>query len=237
MKIGRLAGMAACALGLAALGLTGPSGTASADDVGAETVEIEKPAAALPAEEPEEEEEEEEREPNDFLREGWYLQAQFAYGLENFDVGFAVDNALGGNMAAGYRFHPLGAMELEFEYLDQFAYKNTSSQINRTFNVSFNGRLYPLGTLFEPDSLAARFQPFLKVGPAWMWIQEKNFDGKNNDGDLAGRFGAGMDFYITQHIVATLYANYMLPIGGPLGDYQYASGGIGFKWRFGSPDY
>jgi opacity protein-like surface antigen len=211
------------ATGALALGL---AGGAVADDVGGETVEVTPPPPeAGDAEEPAAE--------HDFTRDGWYAQGQFAYGLENFDE-VEADDAFGGNFALGYRFHPLGAMDVEFEYLDQFDFDGPAeAQVNSSFNVSLNGRLYPLATLFDPASLANRFQPFLKLGVAWMWVREQDPDASSrNNGAVAGRFGAGLDVYLTQKIVLTLSGNYMLP-NNSIEDRQYTSVGAGLQYRFG----
>lgn len=222
--------LVAAATGALALGL---SGGATADEPGGETVEITPPPPDT-----HEEEEEEPAPEYDFTREGWYLQGQFMYGIDNFD-GVSAKNALGGNGAAGYRFHPLGAMDVEFEYLDQFDFEGQNqgqAKVNDTFNISLNGRLYPLATLFDAGSPANRFQPFLKLGVAWMWMRQDNPDGsKNNNGAVAGRFGAGLDVYVTEKIVLTLCGNFMLP-NNPLEDRQYASVGGGLQYRFGGGD-
>jgi hypothetical protein len=215
--------LVAAATGALALGL---AGGAAADDVGGETVELTPPSA-------DEGEEEEPAAENDFTRDGWYMQGQFAYGLENFDE-VESDDAFGGNFAIGYRFHPLGAMEVEFEYLDQFDFDGPGdAQVNSSFNASLDGRLYPLASLFDPGSLANRFQPFLKLGVAWMWVREQNPDASSrNNGAVAGRFGAGLDVYLTQKVVLTLAANYMLP-NNPIEDRQYTSLAGGLQYRFG----
>jgi hypothetical protein len=90
-----------------------------------------------------------------------------------------------------------------------------------------------LATLFDPASLANRFQPFLKLGVAWMWVREQDPDASSrNNGAVAGRFGAGLDVYLTQKIVLTLSGNYMLP-NNSIEDRQYTSVGAGLQYRFG----
>jgi hypothetical protein len=233
MPIRRWGFLVAWGIALVGVGLPTLATRATADEPSEGTVEISPEPEAVPPPE------EEPPPAVDYTREGWYVQLQFAYGIENFTdlpSGLDVDDALGGNVAAGYRFHPLGALDLEFEYLDQFDFRGIDAQINRTFNISLNGRLYPIATLFEPDSIANRFQPFAKVGVAWMWVQGRALDEKLNDGNVAGRFGLGLDIYLTESIVLTAYGNYMLP-NGDINDVQYASVGAGFQWRFGTPDY
>jgi len=167
--------------------------------------------------------------PLDFTRNGWYLQAQGVYAFENFDR-FDVDDGAGLNVLGGWRFWRMFGMELETEYIDNFA-GNGGDPDYRTFNFAVSGRAYPLARVFEPHSIFNRFQPWLKAGVSWMWVDPSG-GGDRNRGDIAGRFGAGMDFYITQHWVLAVSGNYQLG-GLDVSDYSYLSVGGGVQYRFG----
>lgn len=173
---------------------------------------------------------------DDFTREGWYVQAQGAYAREFFDTpaGVEAHDAIGGNVAAGYRVHPLAAMELELEYVDQFDFGNAGpAKVESTFNLAVNGRLYPLATLFHPGGWGNRFQPFLEAGPAWMWVREKQPDGEDrNKGSFAGRVGLGLESYVTENVVIVVYGNFMAPCCEN-SEYTYGTAGIGLQYRFG----
>jgi hypothetical protein len=214
----------------AALCLAGAPGLARADEPGGESVEVEAPEKQEPEElEPEEEEEEEELEV-DYTRDGFYAQAQGVYALEDFDT-FSVDDDAGFNVAFGWRGWRVFAGELEVEWINGFEGQGGDPDF-RVYDVGLLARLYPLAWIFEPDSFANRFQPFVKAGPAWQWVERRGGGLPNRDvAAFAGRFGAGLDFYVTPKFVLTLGANYMLPTSDTE-DFKYLSAGGGLQYRF-----
>lgn len=199
----------------------------------------------------------------DFTRDGWYLQAQGLFAFQNFGVkavptgpittpllGANVtvedidvrNRGAGFNLLAGYRMGRNFAGELEFEFIESFdvdvdlllnGSPSTVKPYVRTYNLALNLRVYPLARLFDPGSVFNRFQPFVKVGPAWQYAAVR-YKGSSifSDGGFAGRFGAGLDIYITKNIVFTTGANYMLP-GGDVKGFDYVSIGGGLQYRFG----
>jgi hypothetical protein len=95
-----------------------------------------------------------------------------------------------------------------------------------------NTKIYPLARAFEQDSVLARFQPFAQVGVGWQWAQRKGFGlPKNNTGDIVGRFGGGLEVYLTENFALTGNAVYALS-GGKVDDFRYLSFGWGVQWRF-----
>ena len=61
-------------------------------------------------------------------------------------------------------------------------------------------------------SQSPRAASMVKAGPAWQWgVLRSGGDKIGSDGGFAGRFGAGLDIYITKNIVFATGANYMLP--------------------------
>lgn len=169
--------------------------------------------------------------PPDYTREGWYLQAQGLYAFENFDD-FDVGDDAGFNVAGGWRGWEMFAGEFEFEFVNRFPGKDTTPDF-RTYNASLLLKLYPLARVFESDSVFNRFQPWLKAGPGWMWVERRGGGQSHRDrGDFAGRFGAGMDLYLTQHWVVVLSANYELPTSD-VSQFPYLSAGGGIQYRFG----
>ena len=76
------------------------------------------------------------------------------------------------------------------------------------------------------------------TAPSWQWVQSRGFSGGNavdDDGGFAGRFGAGLEIYLTESIVLTGDASYSLPVGGA-SDFSYWTFGGGFQWRFAGPE-
>jgi opacity protein-like surface antigen len=174
----------------------------------------------------------EEEEGADYTREGWYLQAQGLYAFQNFHD-FDVDDDAGFNVTAGWRGWEMFAGEFEFEFVNRFPGQDTDPDF-RVYDASLLLKLYPLARVFEPDSVFNRFQPWLKAGPGWMWVERRGGGQSHRDrGDFAGRFGAGMDLYLTQHLVVVLSANYELPTSD-VSQFPYLSAAGGIQYRFGS---
>jgi opacity protein-like surface antigen len=178
--------------------------------------------------------------PHDFTRDGWYVQAQGIYALENFGktgnystLGLEVDNTFGFNVEAGYRVAQLFALGAEFEWTHAFESDDDELRIG-TYNVGIPFRLYPLARLFDPGSMANRFQPFIKLSPTWMWGERERGDHQDSGkGGFVGRMGGGLDVYITDHFVFVTSALYNWPTAN-IDSLGYWSFGAGLQYRFGS---
>jgi opacity protein-like surface antigen len=136
-----------------------------------------------------------------------------------------VDAAFGVNGRIGYRLHPRVAVEGEFEWIDGFDFK-----------VADNEKLVRGETWFASGNVKAfvltqRFQPFVLVGAGYYHAKYKLLDTKETDGDAALRAGLGFDGYITEHVVITFDAQYVLPFGD-VDDLDYTSIGVGVQYRF-----
>jgi hypothetical protein len=237
MKIQRALAVALMLSWLAGVAVLAPPRLARADEPGEGTVNIPPEEPESSAAEPAEEEEAPEV---DYTRDGWYAQAQGVYGLENFDLpsGESADDGTGFNLLAGYRMGRNFAGEVEFEFMNQFGLKDQTpdSFDFRTWWLGMNFRVYPLARLFAPDSWGNRVQPYLKAGAGWQWGQTIYVLGKNwHDGSFAARFGGGLDFYVTDHIVLTAGAAYQY-ITGDVNNYRYISLGGGIQYRFSGED-
>ena len=87
--------------------------------------------------------------------------------------------------------------------------------------------------------LTGRTQPFLLAGIGFMNIQTESYQlpgstmssASGNKTDYAMRFGGGVDFYATKHIVASLEGSYVLPTGRLQG-WDYYTFGLGMQYRF-----
>lgn len=175
----------------------------------------------------------------DYVREGWYVGARGVYAIEEFDVDASVDDDFGFNVFAGYRMYEGLASDFEFEYIDAFSARGRPAGPDfdiRTFDLSWNFRVYPLAWVFEPDSVFQRVQPYLSAGPSLQWVQLQRVPGGDRDeGNFAGRLGGGIDFYLTDSVALSADAIYTIGTGD-VSDYPYLSVGWGITYRFGGEE-
>ena len=172
----------------------------------------------------------------DYVRTGWYAGARGVYTQEDFDIDAEVDDDFGFNLFAGYRLFSFLGSDFEFEYVDALPARGKPAGPNydvRTFNLSWNFRAYPLAWAFEPSSPFQRVQPYLSAGVSNQWVQlRRQPAGNSNQGNFAGRLGAGIDFYLTEHLALTSNGIYTLGTGD-VNDFHYWSIGWGLLYRFG----
>ncbi len=156
---------------------------------------------------------------SDFARPGVYFGAGGTYAIENFDVpGYNLDNTFGFNVRAGYRAIPNLAVELEYEWYDDFGIQGVEVD---GWALTVNGKGY-LAT--------GRVQPFVLVGLGVIH-GEASAGGLSLDDEAFGvRLGAGIDAYTTENLVISIDASYVLPTGN-LDDFQYFALGWGLQWR------
>ncbi len=177
----------------------------------------------------------------DYTRDGWYVGARGLWGVEDFDTKGSADDTWGADLYAGYRMGRNFAGEIEFEYFDGFDGRLASGNNGeyRLFSIALGMKVFPLARLFEPSSIYQRVQPYISAAPSWQWVQSRSFSGGNAEGDdggFAGRFGAGLEIYLTNSLVLTGDARYSLPTGGAR-NFSYWSFGGGLQWRFAPSDY
>jgi len=91
--------------------------------------------------------------------------------------------------------------------------------------------------------LTGRYQPFVLVGLGFMRMESKTRDASggaipgpapqasDRTVKLAMRFGGGLDFYITENVLANAEISYLMPTG-KLDDLDYYSIGVGLQYRF-----
>ena len=177
---------------------------------------------------------------DDFARNGAYLGVAGTYAIytkaENEledalegvlgDVDVDLDNPLGLNARAGYRFHPHLAAEGEFEWLSEADFDidgSGSGDLPNSFIFTANGKAFVL---------KGRFQPYGLVGLGAMLVDSDGTDDLGDEeADFAARFGAGLDIYITRNFLADIHASYVLPVDD-LEDLDFVSIGWGFGYRF-----
>jgi len=160
-------------------------------------------------------------EDNEFNRPGAYAGLGGVYAVSAFqgDLKNRTGNSMGFQARGGYRFDEIFALEGLYEYVDNFGAKEANVGI-WTNHASVNGKLIlPLD----------RFQPYLSGGIGFL---NANSGGQDRWA-FAGRFSAGTDLALTEHVALFLDAAYLLPGGGGVAtDLQYSSFGWGGKYQF-----
>ncbi len=140
-----------------------------------------------------------------------------------------VDEVAGFGVYGGYRANPVLAFEMQFEMLTEADVDLDGAGKDgelETWTLTGNMKVF-----LWPE----RFQPYVLAGLGAMQIDFNGPSGAGvdqNDTNFVFRFGAGLDFYITEHIVASVGANYLLPAGSDVDDYDYVSYGGGIQYRF-----
>ena len=98
-----------------------------------------------------------------FARDGVYLVFQGDYFPQNFDLpeleaaNIEADGGWGATGRIGYRFHPRGSAELQFDWVKNFDFGSDDAKsgtkffkINNGLNASANGKFYILTGRFQP---------------------------------------------------------------------------------------
>jgi len=177
-----------------------------------------------------------------FGRSGTYLALGVGGAFETFHGefdprGHDVGNALLVGGRVGSRLNRFAALDVAFDYtVNGFELSNDAARsIEATSLLGFtNLRLYP----FE-----GRFQPYAFGGAGFMWarldcrdLSGAAFDCGNagfsdHDVDFAGRFGGGLDIYLTRRVALSGELGYVMPTGG-LSDMCFLTFGAQLLFRF-----
>ena len=211
---------------------------------------------------------EDEADPDPFDRPGVYIGAGGTYQFNAFNsriedviedevkdaipgatADFNLDESAGFNALVGYRVWSWFALELQYEWVDEY-------DINGTIYVpgAISGKLYSI----EGHTLTAntkwiipfwRIQPYLLIGgglaiadvskgslaDAIVSVGGDIDDGKNYE--PVGRGGIGLDLYLTEHILINAQVSAVLttlgsPDIGDVDDLNYMSFAAGLQYRF-----
>jgi opacity protein-like surface antigen len=168
-------------------------------------------------------------------------------GFSTFSLGHVENDAFGVLGRGGYRCHPYVSAEIQFETLADF---DGSVSENGTPPVADSARGFNLeleSLVFTANAkghlLTGRYQPFVLLGLGFMRMESKSRD--ITGGTLPGRapqesdrtvkfavrYGAGLDFYLTEHVVVTAEGSYLMPTG-KLDGLDYYQFGVGLQYRF-----
>ena len=159
---------------------------------------------------------------------GLYVGVGGGIALEDFDGGNADDSGYV-NARVGYRFLDFLAVEGMGEFMPHFNGKSGRylSADTSIWSGWLNAKVYPTA------HLTGLVQPYLLAGIGGMWGDTKGGLSTNNinDNGFAGRFGLGIDFFLTEHVFLTADAAYLLPAGDAKALDQVLVGGA-LQYRF-----
>jgi hypothetical protein len=138
----------------------------------------------------------------------------------------------GGEVRAGYRFHPNLAAELQGQY--NGLYEVRANTIGRpslgsveVITSTANLKVYPIS--------AGPIQPYILGGVGMMWADtEDRVAGTKlplGDVEFAGRGGLGVDMYISPLFAVYAEGSYVAAAGG-LAGYNVAAMVFGAQWHF-----
>jgi opacity protein-like surface antigen len=185
----------------------------------------------------------EEEKAADYARRGAYLGMGALYAFEDFDlpeipgVSSSADDSWGFDARAGYRYR-YAALETQFQYYDEFtldANGSTAATINaQSFSVNLKG--YPLGGPVQPYLLAGfgflRTSSDAEGTGATRAAGEALFAGPGRTAvEFIGRFGGGLDAYVTPNVVVYVEGTYLLP-KSDLNDFNVIPLAFGVQYRF-----
>ena len=119
-------------------------------------------------------------------------------------VGVDIAQSWGTNAQIGYRVAPYFAVELEYEWIDEFDVDITIRNGNQTTTANLgdiDSHVLTLNAKFIAPF--PRVQPFLAIGVGRVWYDwdDNGFDVHVDKGEWAGRANVGVDFYLTKQIV------------------------------------
>ncbi len=177
------------------------------------------------------------------------VQDEVDAALPGANASFDLDDSAGINALLGYRIWSWFAIELQYEWVDEYDIKGSTDT-----PVPASGNLYSI----EGHTLTAntkwiipfwRVQPYFLLGGGVAISKVSNgnladalnaLGGNINDGKHAkpaARAGLGLDLYITKHIVVNVQGSAVVttlkePDIGDVDDLNYMSFAAGLQYRF-----
>jgi opacity protein-like surface antigen len=158
-----------------------------------------------------------------------YLGLGAGFGFENFDDtgGLDIDDAYGFDVWGGYRFVPHVAAEAQLEYLNGFDASIFGIDLDgQALAVTGNVKVFPFANLSD------RVEPFLYAGMGVGWFEiDAGPLGDTDEADFIGRFGGGIDLYLSQNVALQVSSSYVLTTGD-LDGLDWVSLVAGLQFRF-----
>ncbi len=185
-----------------------------------------------------------------YARRGWLVGAAGTYAADTREddlesslrdavgapVNLSLKNSFGFKGQAGYRCHPRFSAEVDVDWLGGFDGSIFQDGAGKLASINFEPVV--VTTSLRGYALTGRYQPYALIGGGAMIVEAKakgaagpGLSGTDTTTGIVMRFGGGLDFYATEHIVLTLGADYLLPFG-ELEDLDYVSIGWGLRYRF-----
>jgi hypothetical protein len=153
----------------------------------------------------------------DLARPGLSVGAGAVYAFEDFDRAF--DDSAGAELHVGYRLTPHFGLSFLYQWLEGFDSTGAVQPYETVApgeDVELDTHELSLGARFY--ALTGRFQPYALLGISllienWEIVDSDYRKPYDIDVGPAGRFGGGIDFYATPHLVLSLEGSYLAPGG------------------------
>ena len=183
----------------------------------------------------------------DFSAPGYYVGMAWTFAaIQNFegeigDHGSSagsykdVSSDRGQDLGIGFQFR-LGARsidwlgyELEFEMVDEFRFdsRDESDVEPLLFATSVNAKIFALHPIMS-RVLEGRIQPYLMAGMGMLAAKDTKL---STPLALMGRFGAGVDFFMSETVSLNIDGSYVMPTGN-LDGFDYYSFALGLRYHF-----
>jgi hypothetical protein len=169
-----------------------------------------------------------------FGGDGAYMGGRGVYGIPYFVE--EAEDGWGFGVWVGYRTHGFFAGEIEFEIMDP-GFKLTGLPNRRNFGMTLYAKAYPMSLLPPRNNWLDRLQPYAKMGGGFQYWYTKSADDLSdipdfNEIGFVGRFGGGLEIYLSTRLALTFDATYVLTTGPIAGLNSWSVGIIGLQWRF-----
>jgi opacity protein-like surface antigen len=198
-----------------------------------------------------------------FARQGGYVFAAVVGGFDAAAENYLEDQpdvyrpnvapGVGFNARLGWRSSPHFGFELETEYINDFTFSYAQDDIDEdndpiivdkkfdtlALTITFNAKVH---------LLTGRIQPYGIAGAGLLYYQNRDYkdrderdtkESKSDDTSFALRGGIGLDYYITEQLVANIEGSYVYATSklnvaesGSSVPLDYLSLGVGLAYRF-----
>lgn len=176
--------------------------------------------------------------PEAFDRSGWYGGFSAVYAMQDFDRSF--DDSAGAAGKLGFRMSSHLAAEVRYEWLEGFDSTGVITQFSDPVLDATAGDVeldtHQATLAAKLFALTGRVQPYALVGGGVLVVNTELKAAKfkkpfSTQAGFAGRFAAGIDLYLTEHIVLETEASYLVPTGRVSGE-RYGVFELGLHYRF-----
>ncbi len=175
----------------------------------------------------------------------FYVGAGGSYAVEDFDDSPDYDNSWGVNAKIGYHTHPLLDIELDFNYLNNFEY----GESYKVSGIHFEGEvdleiftfMFALKGYFPISTEKVKLSTVVGAGLMHADAEYEfsisklpdkiSISGSDDEIDLCGKVGLGLNFFTTQDVSLGIEGNYTFGFGD-LDTIRYFNFTIGAAYHF-----